>query len=234
VNDDGLGHLAHEAERTLVPAWRRSTTGEQRWPSAVAIVAMIGLQFALPDRLSLGPRYLLPAIEVVMIGVLMAANPGRLERRTPMLRMVALGLILVASLGNAWSIGQLVVDIATDRDVGSAAQLLASGGDVWLINVLTFGVWYWELDRGGALERAAGTLQSPDFLFPQMSSPDLAPKDWEPEFLDYLYVALTNSTAFSPTDTLPMSRWTKAIMGLQAMLSLIIVGLVVAGAVNAL
>ena len=238
MDDDRLTEFGHEAKRaaeeTVVPAWRRSTTGEQRWPSAVAILAMIGLQLALPDRLSLGPRWMLPAIEVVMIGVLMAANPGHLKRGTRALRMVALSLILVASLGNAWSIGQLVVDISTDRDVGNAAHLLGSGADVWLINVLTFAVWYWELDRGGALKRAAGVDPTPDFLFPQMTSPDLAAKDWEPEFLDYLYLAFTNSTAFSPTDTLPMSRWAKAVMGLQSLLSLMIVGLVVAGAVNEL
>jgi len=126
------------------------------------------------------------------------------------------------------------MDISTGRDVGSAADLLASGGAVWLVNVLTFALWYWEFDRGGPIERATGTHPTPDFLFPQMSTPDMAPKDWEPEFLDYLYLAFTNSTAFSPTDTLPMSRWAKAVMLLQSLLSLVIAALVVARAVNAL
>jgi uncharacterized membrane protein len=234
VEDDRLSRFEREAEHVLAPAWRRRTDGEQRWPSALAIVALIGLQMALPERLSAGPRFVLPAVEVVLIVVLMAANPGRLQRSTPVLRLIGLGLIVLVSLGNAWSIGQLVTDISTGRDVGSAAALLASGGAVWLINVLTFALWFWEFDRGGPIERAAGTHPFPDLLFAQMSTPDMAPKDWEPEFLDYLYLAFTNSTAFSPTDTLPMSRWAKAVMLLQSLLSLVIAALVVARAVNAL
>lgn len=224
-----MGHVTENR-----PAWRRRTHGEQRWPSAVSLAAMIGLQAALPERFSAGPRWLLPVLELVLIGVLMAADPGRMERDSNPLRYLGLGLIALASLGNAWSIGTLVHDIAAGRDIGSAAHLLASGGAVWLINVLVFGVWYWELDRGGPLQRSLGTQETPDFVFPQMTSPDLAPKDWEPQFADYLYVSFTNAMAFSPTDTMPMSRWTKVVMLLQSILSLVIVGLVIAGAVNAL
>ena len=195
---------------------------------------MIVLQVALPEGLSAGPRWALPAAEVALIGVLMLANPGRMERGTPILRRLSLGLIVLASLGNAWSIGRLVMDITTRRDAGGAATLLAGGGAVWLINVLTFAVWYWEFDRGGPLARALGTHPYPDFLFPQMSTSDVAPRDWEPEFVDYLYLAFTNSTAFSPTDTLPLSRWAKVVMLLQSALSLVIAALVVARAVNAL
>lgn len=232
--DDRIKRIAHDAEHVLTPAWRRRTRGEQRWPSALGLIVMIGLQMALPERLSAGPRWALPVIEVVLIGVLMAANPGRVEHSSRRLRLLGLGLIVLASLGNAWSIGQLVVDIVTGRGVGGAAALLASGGAVWLINVLTFGVWFWEFDRGGPLQRALGTRETPDFVFPQMTSPELAPKDWEPQFADYLYVSFTNAMAFSPTDTMPMSRWTKVVMLLQAILSLVIVGLVIAEAVNAL
>jgi uncharacterized membrane protein len=218
----------------LVPAWRRRTRGEQRWPGAVAILCMIVLQLFLPERLSLGNRWLLPAIELLMIGLLAAAHPGEMERRSVLLRRVGLSLIAVASLGNAWAAGRLVFDIATGADVGSAADLLMAGGDVWLINVLTFAVWYWELDRGGPFERALGTQEHPDFLFPQMTTPDMAPKEWEPRFLDYLYLAFTNSSAFSPTDTLPMSRGAKVGMLLQSAISLVTAALVVAKAVNAL
>ena len=225
---------AHDAERAVVPAWRRHTSGEQRWPSAVAIMVMIGLQAFLPEQLSAGPRWLLPLIEVAIIVVLMLANPGRMERGTPGLRRLGLTLITVASLGNAWSVLALVLDIVTGRDTGSAAQLLVSGGNVWLINVLTFAVWYWEFDRGGPLERALGSRPNPDFLFPQMSTPNMAPKEWEPEFADYLFLAFTNSTAFSPTDTLPLSRWAKSAMLLQSAISLATAALVVAKAVNAL
>jgi uncharacterized membrane protein len=226
--------LIKDIERAVAPAWQRRTAGEQRWPFAVAIVAMIALQFLLPEQLTVGNRWLLPSIEVVMIVVLMAANPGRMERSSKPLRTLGLALIAVASLGNAWAVGNLVHDITGGVDTGGAPVLLATGGDVWLINVLTFAVWYWELDRGGAVERAFGTNPYPDFLFPQMSSSDMAPKDWEPQFLDYLYLAFTNATAFSPTDTLPLSRWAKFLMLLQSLISLVTAALVVAKAVNAL
>jgi uncharacterized membrane protein len=216
------------------PAWRRHTHGEQRWPSALAIVVMIGLQLLLPERFSAGPRWVLPVVEVAIIAILIAANPGRMERSTPPLRRLGLSLIIIASLGNAWSVGVLVVDITTGQDVGSAAQLLASGLDVWLINVLTFSVWYREFDRGGPLERALGSHKFPDLLFPQMTAPSMATPDWEPQYLDYLYLAFTNSTAFSPTDTLPLSRWVKFVMLLQSLISLVTAALVVAKAVNAL
>jgi uncharacterized membrane protein len=229
-----LDRLERDVARVVAPAWRRSTGGEQRWPSAIAVLTMIGLQLLLPERLSAGPRWLLPAVEVVLIVVLMAANPGRMERSTPTLRRLGLVLIVCASLGTAWSVLRLVLDIATGHDTGSAAALLAAGGDVWLINVLTFAVWYWEFDRGGPLARARGTHPHPDLLFPQMGTPGVARPDWEPEFVDYLYLAFTNSTAFSPTDTLPLSRWAKAVMLLQALLSLVVAALVIAKAVNAL
>jgi uncharacterized membrane protein len=230
-----LTRLEELAGRAVAaPAWRRHTHGEQRWPSALAIVVMIGLQLLLPERFSAGPRWVLPAVEVAIIAILIAANPGRMERSTPPLRRLGLSLIIIASLGNAWSVGVLVVDITTGQDVGSAAQLLASGLDVWVINVLTFSVWYWEFDRGGPLERALGSHKFPDLLFPQMTAPSMATPDWEPQYLDYLYLAFTNSTAFSPTDTLPLSRWVKFVMLLQSLISLVTAALVVAKAVNAL
>ena len=150
------------------------------------------------------------------------------------LRSIALALIAVASVGTAYSVVTLVLDIAQVRHIGTAAQLLVTGGNVWLINVLTFAVWYWELDRGGPLERVLGSHQYPDFMFPQMTSPDLAAKEWEPEFVDYLYVAFTNATAFSPTDTLPQSARVKTLMGIQSAISLLTIAIIAARAVNVL
>ncbi|MFN8036370.1 MAG: hypothetical protein U0V73_10585 [Acidimicrobiia bacterium] len=97
-----------------------------------------------------------------------------------------------------------------------------------------FALWYWEFDRGGPLDRAAGVQPYPDFLFPQMASPELAPPDWEPGFVDYLYVSFTNATAFSPTDTMPMTQWAKLTMLVQSAISVIAVALVIARAVNIL
>jgi uncharacterized membrane protein len=233
VDDEPVPKEISEIER-LLPAWRRRTDGEPRWPATVAIAVMIALQWMLPERLTLGPRWVLPVIEVVIGVVVVAANPLRMRRDTPMLRVLALSLIAVASVGNAWSVAQLVQDIATGRDTGSAADLLASGAAIYLINVLSFAVWFWELDRGGPVERAHGTDPYPDFLFAPMTSPDMAPKDWEPRFLDYFYLAFTNATAFSPTDTLPISRWAKLAMTLESAIALVTAALVIAKAVNAL
>jgi hypothetical protein len=195
---------------------------------------VIVLQWVLPDRLTPGPRWLLPAIEAVLVVVLNAADPGRMKRGTPALRMVALGLIGVVSLGTVYSVAMLVRDIVTKYDAGTPAQRLFVGGGIYLMNILTFAVWYWELDRGGPVARSRGTDPYPDFLFPPMTSPDMAHKDWEPRFADYLYVAFTNATAFSPTDTLPMTRGAKLGMALQSAIALTIAALVVAQAINSL
>ncbi|HEU4348773.1 MAG TPA: hypothetical protein VFR35_13420 [Actinoplanes sp.] len=233
MEDDRLSRLEHDVERLVPPAWRRRTQGEKRWPSAVCILVLIGLQWTLPEQLSLGPRWLLPSIEVVLIAVLMAANPRRIEPGRAWLRPLSLMLIGVASLGTAGAVWRLVAEITGGHEPGSAADLLSSGGGIWLINVLVFAVWYWEADRGGPMKRGLGEQQRPDLLFPQMGIPELA-REWEPQFIDYLYLAFTNSTAFSPTDTLPLARWAKALMMLQAVLSLLVAALVVAKAVNAL
>ena len=195
---------------------------------------MIALQWVLPDRLTPGPRWLLPAIEAVLVVVLHAADPGRIRRDTGALRMVALGLIGVVSLGTVYSVAMLVHDIVGKYAAGTPAQRLFVGGGIYLMNILTFAVWFWELDRGGPAARARGTDPYPDFLFPPMTSPEMAHKDWEPRFADYLYVAFTNATAFSPTDTLPMTRGAKSGMALESAIALIIAALVVAQAINAL
>ncbi|GAB1641668.1 hypothetical protein [Krasilnikovia sp. MM14-A1259] len=225
--------VTHDVEDAVRPAWRRATAGEHRWPFALAILAMIGLQVMLPDRLTLGSRWLLPVVEIVLMAVLVAANPGRIERPAPWLRRLGLVLIGVVSLSNAGSVALLVRDIVTGHGPSSAAQLLATGGAIWLLNVLTFAVWYWDFDRGGPRARAAGLHDYPDFLFPQLADERLG-KDWEPQFLDYVYLAFTNATAFSPTDTMPLSRWAKSAMLLQSAISVVIATLVVAKAVNAL
>jgi uncharacterized membrane protein len=110
--------------------------------------------------------------------------------------------------------------------------LLLIGGAIWLTNVIVFGMWYWNLDRGGPAARAQALKPYPDFLFPQMTVVDLSPPDWQPEFFDYLYLSFTNAAAFSPTDTMPLARWAKLAMMLQSIVSLGTVVLVIARAVN--
>jgi uncharacterized membrane protein len=127
-----------------------------------------------------------------------------------------------------------VADLVAGRAGTDAVPLLLTGGGIWLTNVIVFALWYWEWDRGGPMARVLGQRQYADFLFAQMQNPESAPPDWEPAFLDYLYLSFTNSTAFSPTDVMPLSRWAKMLMMLQSSVSLVTVVLVVARAVNIL
>lgn len=216
-------------------AWLRRTAGERRWPVALAVLVAIALQLSLPTRLGLRPSWLLPALEAALLVTLVAANPHRINNRHPALRAGSLGLVGLISVSNAVSGGLLVHQILNGTDPSiSAGSLLANGGAIYLTNVLAFALWYWEYDRGGPAARADGDAEHPDFLFTQMTSPELAPPDWEPLFLDYLYLSLTNATAFSPTDTLPLSRWAKALMALQSVVALAVAALVIARAVNVL
>lgn len=230
---DGCG-TPEPPHRHPVPAWRRPTVGEHRTPAAVAVLAMIGLQTAVPDRLMPGSRWALPLVEACLLAILMIGNPGRITEISRGLRLLGLGLIAVASVTNGWSAVLLVLGLVHGTEREGAGALLGIGGDIWLTNIVIFGLWYWELDRGGPASRARADRCRPDFLFPEMTAPELAAHDWEPRFLDYLYVAFTNATAFSPTDTLPFSRWSKAAMMLQSSISLATAALVVARAVNIL
>jgi uncharacterized membrane protein len=222
------------AGQRIVPAWRRATAGEPRWQASVAIAVAIVLQFVVPDRLSMGPGSLLPAAEAILLAGLLIANPGRIDRQSRHLRSVSLGLIAVMSLANAASAAQLIVGVVRGTAGHDAGELLLVGGAIWLTNVVVFALWYWELDRGGPVARSMATQQHLDFLFPQMTSPELVAPDWEPQFPDYFYLSFTNATAFSPTDTLPLTRWAKMLMLLQSAVSLSTVALVIARAINIL
>jgi uncharacterized membrane protein len=232
--DAAGGDAAAAVPGTGVPAWRRQTAGERRWPSVVAIGCAIVLQLLLPDHLVLHPRWLLPGIEIALVVALVAANPVRLERRHPLVRFGGLALVMAMTVANAGSALLLVHRLLAGTAGADADALIGSGAAVYTTNILSFAVWYWELDRGGPVARAAGDRQHTDFLFAQMTAPDVAPPDWEPTFLDYLYLAFTNATAFSPTDTLPLSRWTKMLMLVQSAIALGTIALVVARAVNVL
>ena len=219
------------------PAWRRPTDGEHRWPAAIAVVAMIALQIWISGALGIYPGWILPAVEGLLLLSLLLVNPGRVNREERVLRVLGLGLVSAASAANAVAAGVLIYDILTKHAAlgsMSPARLLLTGGAVWLTNVVVFALWYWELDSGGPAARANNTRQHPDFLFPQMTAPEQARHDWEPGFADYLYVSFTNATAFSPTDTMPLTRWAKLAMMFQAMISVALVALVVARAINIL
>jgi uncharacterized membrane protein len=218
-----------------VPAWLRPTRGERRWPITASVIAAIVLQVLLPPRLTEPlPGWLMPSLEGALLIGLTIADPVRVERGGTAMRAAGIALILLVSIANAVSAVLLIRAILEGKAGHTAGPLFASGASIWLTNVIVFGLWYWEFDRGGPVRRAAGTVRHPDLMFPQMTSPQLAPPDWESRFVDYLYLSFTNATAFSPTDVMPLARWAKLTMLVQSALSLAVGALVIARAVNIL
>ncbi len=215
-------------------AWGITSSREYRWPAAVAVGAAILLQIAIPERLDnhLGPRWLLPVLEGVLLVALMAAKPKRVDAEERALRVLSLVLIAVITVANFLDLSELILALLGNSGPQGRVLVYASV-PIWLTNVIVFGLWFWELDRGGVSARLAKTHRKPDFLFPQMSVPGVD-RDWSPGFLDYLYTAFTNATAFSPTDTMPLTSWAKLLMMIQSMASLLTVALVVSRAVNIL
>lgn len=201
---------------------------------ATAVIIAILLQVALPGRLTVHPGWLLPALEGALAVGLAAANPRHIDRRSNALRGASIGLIALTSLANGWSSFELIKGIIAGSEGKTAGPLLATGASIYVTNIIVFALWYWEWDRGGAVARAAGIRPYPDLLFPQMTQARLAPDDWRPTFLDYVYVSYTNATAFSPTDTMPMAVWTKMLFLAQSAIALVTLALVVARAVNIL
>jgi energy-coupling factor transporter transmembrane protein EcfT len=214
----------------------RSTAArtEPRWPPALAVLVLIALPFLLPEHLTVGPSWLLPAIGFLFFVAIAAADPTRVARGVRMVRLLAIGLTVVFIAGGAVMTFELGDDLIHGGPVTqSANELLSTGALVWLNNNIIFGFLYWELDGGGPAARAHGT-PVPDFGFPQQMNPEISPPGWRPVFVDYLYVGLTNATAFSPTDAMPLAQWAKLTMGLQAVISMVVLSLVIARAVNVL
>jgi uncharacterized membrane protein len=231
----GAAHsLSHGAKQVHVPAWLRVTRGESRWPVAGMVVVAIALQLALPDRLTLVSKWMLPALEAALLLVLIAVNPTRLNRESAVMRGGSLTLTALVSVANGWSAALLAIELVSGRAGEDAGPLLSTGAAIWLTNIIAFALWYWQFDRGGPAARAQARRRIPDFLFVQMQSPEVAHPDWEPAFVDYLYLSFTNATAFSPTDVMPLSRWAKLTMLVQSLVSLVTVALVIARAVNIL
>ncbi|HZZ50688.1 MAG TPA: hypothetical protein VFE65_27680 [Pseudonocardia sp.] len=224
---------AQTAAHARVPAWLRVSAGESRWTVVVAIVAAIALQVALPDRLTMINRWVLPGLELTLLIALVIANPGRLDNESRALRTASLALSGVLSVANAWSAVLLTNGLVSGKEGADAGQLLSTGAAIWLTNIIAFGLWYWQFDRGGPASRAHARKTRLDFQFPQMQDPGQH-HEWEPTFVDYLYLSFTNATAFSPTDVMPFSRWAKLTMLVQALVSLVTVALVIARAVNIL
>ena len=216
------------------PAWGVPSTGESRWPPVLAVVVAIGLQIVLPTTVirGLGPRWLIPALEGILLVAILIADPHRVDRTQSNLRLLSLAMIAVITIANVVTLGELIGSLLDSHVTGGRALVFASV-PIWITNVIAFGLWYWELDRGGVSARMVENHRRPDFLFPQMSVPESSP-GWSPRFIDYLYTSFTNATAFSPTDTMPLTSWAKTLMMVQSLASLLTVALVISRAVNIL
>jgi uncharacterized membrane protein len=207
--------------------------GDPYWPAQLAIGVAIALNLVLADQITIGPRFLLPAVEAVLLLALVIIAPARATVHRVGERRLALAVIGVVSLVSIVLAIRLVDHLINGGGV-HGRSLVLSGAVLWVTNVLLFAVWYWEMDRGGPVARYLDANTIVDFQFPQMDTPQFAPERWRPGFLDYLYTSLTNSTAFSPTDTMPLTHTAKATMAIQGVTALLIVGLVIARAVNIL
>jgi uncharacterized membrane protein len=208
--------------------------GESRWPMAIAVIVLMGFALIAPPRLSVMPGWLLAALEGLLLLALILGDPGRIDRTGPWMRRTSVALVAIILVSTLGSTALLIYDLVTGSTVTNQAdQLLLAGAKVWLGNNVAFAFLYWAFDDGGPAVRAHGLPAYPDLAFPQQLNPELAPPGWRPQFIDYLYVGFTTANAFSPTDTMPMVHWAKVAMGSQALISFVVVGLILARAVNA-
>jgi uncharacterized membrane protein len=201
----------------------------------ITLLVAIALPILMPNQFSLANGFAFAAVEAVLLVAMLVTDPGRIDARSTKVRAIRIALISVLVIGAAWATVALIADII---DGGSttktAGKLLFAGSLVFAYIAIAFAFLYWELDSGGPGRRAHTMVAHPDFAFPQHASPHLAPPGWRPVFLDYLYVGITNSIAFSPTDTMPLTHWAKVAMAVQSVVSLAVIGLVIASAVNVL
>ena len=207
--------------------------GEARWPMAAAVVTAMVLTLLLPEGERMLPVWVLPLVEGILLVALIVGDPGAIDRRSRLLRVLSIALVAILVLSALGATARLIdVLISGGHETNSASELLQAGSIVWVANIIAFALLYWELDGGGAAARAHHTRREVDFAFPQQMNPELAPAQWRPQFVDYLYLAFTNATAFSPTDAMPIARWAKLAMMVLSVSSIAILGLVIARAVN--
>jgi hypothetical protein len=208
----------------------------RRWPASLAVLVVLALQLAVPAQVLSLPRWLLPALGVALLVPLVWANPFHLRRDEPWLRWIELVLLAVLVVFNGIYLAGLI-DYLTSGRVDNGMVLVKAALLIWVTNVVAFAVWYWEIDRGGPFARAPEherEVERADLLFPQITADIPGWERWLPGFTDYLFVAFTAATAFSPTDTMPLSSRVKTLMTVQSAISLLAVAVVAARAVNVL
>jgi uncharacterized membrane protein len=238
ICDDPVVTAQSEAAEVLPPeAAAEPTLGESRWPPVAALLAFmtlnIGLRLWLPSERIVGVPWLMPSLELLLLVVLLAADPSSLVKHRRRLRRVSIALVTLLVVAALWATALLIYHLVTGAKVTEdPGQLLAAGALVWLGNNLAFALLYWLMDSGGPIARSRRPT-TVDFAFTQQMSPELAPPGWRPVFLDYLHLGFTNATAFSPTDVMPLTLLAKYTMLVQSTVAIALFGLIVARAVNA-
>jgi hypothetical protein len=214
----------------------QAARGERWWPVALAIVVVAFLHVALPAKYRVNPAWVLPAVLLALLAALIIGDPGRIDRQKTWLRIGTSAAIALLTVANLLAAARLVDDILTSSKLyaSNAIGLLATGGVIWATNVIAFGLWYWDLDRGGAAARAHHPQANPAFIFPEMLHAQYVPAPWVPTFVDYLSLGFWTATAFSPTDISAIKPWAKLLMITEAAVSLVIAALVIARAINIL
>lgn len=205
---------------------------EPRWPASLALVACVALYVVLPNRLVVGPHWLLPVLVALPLAPL-SARRHRHPDESPWIRHATIGLIALVTLANVISMALLVHHLLVSQ-VSQGRKLIYSAVAVWLTNVIVYGLWFWEVDRGGPHRRASGEKLVIDLQFPQMENPNLAPEHWRPHFTDYLYSSFANGTSFAPADAMPLSFRMKVLFTTESIVSLVTIAIVAARAVNIL
>lgn len=215
-------------------AGQLANDAESRIPVLLALASAMALQLAIPEDYTLIPRWPLIVLEAALLAVMSLTDPVRVTRGTRIGTYATYALLAAITIDNTASAVVLDIRIVTGQVADDAAGLLGSGAAIYLTNIVVFGIWFWKLDSGGPVARHNAEREYPDFMFPQMGNPEVAPSGWRPTFVDYLYVSLTNVMAFSPTDTMPLARWAKVMMAVQALVALSTAALVIARAIGAL
>jgi uncharacterized membrane protein len=198
----------------------------------VALLTCVALYIVLPNRLVIGPRWLIPVL-IVLALIPLSLRRHRHPDESPRVRQLTLALIGLVTIANVTSMVFLVQRLL-NTSVSQGRALIYSAVSVWLTNIIIYGIWFWEIDRGGPTRRAGGFKDVYDLQFPQLENPQLAPTDWEPKFTDYLYTSFANGTSFAPADAMPLSRRMKVLFATESMVSLVTIAIVAARAVNIL
>jgi uncharacterized membrane protein len=206
---------------------------EPFWQAQATLVGALILYLTLPSKLTVGPNWLMPALELLLVVGLWFDRPRENREDARRQRTIVLVLLAMVAVANVATL-ELLVHYLLHGGKAGGRPLLLSSIVIWLTNVAVFALWFWQLDRGGPDARARGEERQPDFVFYEMADPEVAGPDWRPSFLDYLYLSFTNSTAFSPTDTMPVTVRAKMLMMVGSLISLVTVLLVAARAVNVL